>query len=208
MKLLILFLVLLGSPGRNIVNEVDRIHYNVHYDEFCLPEFSQIIFEDWSKQRRCFIVRSWRLLREDWDKITEEEEKLLKENKGLSEDELYRLKKLSEHKEAWMEKTHTLCDKKKYPFKSLEKKYRGIYDPKNYPIKNNHTGNYEYTFYQEGIKVTVVSKIFIETFTQIDPERENRKILPDNDRVPIKTNFKEDRNYFLYQEIEKMIISH
>jgi hypothetical protein len=65
MKTLILLLILI-LPVRNdtvLKDHVDLIEYNHYHDSNMKPIFDQLIFYDWSEQKRRFQVRAWRLVK-------------------------------------------------------------------------------------------------------------------------------------------------
>jgi len=89
-------------------------------------------------------------------------------------------KKTEEGKKKWDKKTKTYADK----IKDWEARrdflnasaYRGDFvGGKYYPFKNFKTGYWEVKFFDKGFRRVIKSKIFVETYTQYDPEVADRE---------------------------------
>lgn len=149
-----------NAPDNIEVYYVDRIHINVYYDEWMNVVFCQTLFEDWNKQRKCFVVQAWRGNKFVLDTSDED------------------------HKAKWIEETSEYFSKIRKPYTKeiLEFSYNGKVNPSmmEWPIKDG--GEYKYIFFYGNRMIKVNSKYFIMTHSQVDPERLNRKIWPEENR--------------------------
>lgn len=65
-KVFLLFLLLSVSSSDTVLrDDVDLVEVNHYHDERGRPVFDQLIFYDWSEQRKRFHVRGWRLIKSD-----------------------------------------------------------------------------------------------------------------------------------------------
>lgn len=101
--------------------QVDLIELNHFVDKEGRQVFRQLLFYDWSRQHRRFIVRAWRLVKDD---------SLL-------------------------------------------------------PRRRWNPSGYECVWHDDGVLRRVTAPSYRETWTQHDPERANRKIVPEEARVPL-----------------------
>lgn len=102
---------------------VDMIELNHFIDDQGREVFRQVIFYDWSKQKKQFHVRAWRLVKK----------------------------------------------------------------PSQLPQRRWNPDQYQCTWHDEGLLRQVWSPTMRETWTQQDPERVNRDLLPENQRTPLWT---------------------
>ncbi len=64
--LYLLLLIFIDYKNVNILrDEVDLVEYNHYHDANMRHVFDQIIFYDWSDQKKVFMVRDWRLVKSE-----------------------------------------------------------------------------------------------------------------------------------------------
>lgn len=154
-------------------DHVDVIEHNYFYDDIAQFVFAQFIFYDWNNIKRQYLVRSWLL--DKWNFVRDTEE--FRKSSRWDQD----------HYDKWCREYRELCDKTQlYKWENKSTKYYK-FDPlyPKFPQKN-FNGKWIIVLDIEGRRVIIESTGFIETHTQFDPERLNRKILPENQRVPLK----------------------
>lgn len=163
---LLLFGITLHQPEPN-TQYVDKIECHTLHDNFGFPVFSQFIFYEWSSRYHTFIVRQWKIA-QVWDKTD------------------------NEHHKLWLQELRQYCDKyKKAEFHHLSGRYLGKFNPiHEWPKKDNNTDYFVLRYYDDGICYTVMTKLFSTTDSQIDPEKANRDIVPEEDRNRV---FKRDK---------------
>ena len=192
-------------PNADRITYVDKIEVNSYYDRG-LPVYTQYIYWDRVKVARGkyeWHVRAWNLDKKFWKK-----EPLPEHLQG----EIFEKQKesFSDHKKAWMEMYRKLClhEPRKYSWNQRESKYKKP-DPtddlgiKHYPVEIAD-GLYEYTYHRDKklpliirapmVVYTINNSIWAEKdvvnvpdFEGVrnDPERVNRDILPENQRIPL-----------------------
>lgn len=151
-------------PDSTIRDTVDMIEVNTYHDEDAFPQFTQLIFWDWSSFYKGWVVVAWKMhTQEIW-------------------------KKSKEHEEKWLRHLREYCDKNpRINFLQCQSKYRGEYLPIpgiNYPQRKED--GWYMVFYKDKDRIEIKAKVFRETHTQTDPERDNRDILPEDKRRGIR----------------------
>lgn len=148
-------------PDGTFRDTVDMIEVNTHHDDEGFPVWTQLIFWDWDS-----VEHDWKVVA--WKMYTDE---LWIENE--------------EHKKQWMKYLREYCDKNpQVNFTQAKGKYKGEFTPipgQNYPKRKNDRFWY-LIFYHDKKRIEVKAKVFRETYTQTDPEVDNREKYPELSR--------------------------
>lgn len=132
----------------------DILEVNIYHNEWGFPVWAQIIAWDWHSRDCKFHVEWWRIMRDAFKETVE----------GRVEHEKIREK---------IRKRYPLIVQQEFLRHS---QYKGDFiGGKYYPEKNHRTGKYEIFFNEDGKIFTITSTSRRITYTQHDPEREDRE---------------------------------
>ena len=173
----------------------DRIEINVYCDEWTIPVFAQALFQDWNKQHKIFEIREWRLTQEVFDKTD------------------------MVHFTAFKKKWRDYCDKwnrkelwgKQLVAQKFINKWKGSFGPNGpfgWPYRCGPQC-YKYQFLRGNPSqiITVIAKYPPKvSFTQYDPERRQREIIPEDMRKKLFVNTR-DKNASWYNSDEENFIA-
>ena len=161
---LILFISLFKVGNENVaVDTFDMIEVNHHHNEWGVETWAQVILWDWHPAGSKFHCEKW-IMMKDAHKKTDEGRKNWEKLRRKIEQGLDTL----ERRKQWLNASHYMGD-----FSS---------DSKFYPRKNWTNGYYEIKYNDKKIRRIIRAKIFRETYTQYDPEVEDRKYHPADKR--------------------------
>jgi hypothetical protein len=153
----ILFLVLFLRIDHNAptVDTYSRIEVNHYHNEWGVEVWSQLICWDWYGRKSVFHVQHWIMMKDAYQK-TEEGQK--KWDKAIR---------------AYADKIKDWEVRRDFLNASA---YRGDFvGGQYYPLKNFRTKYWEVKFLDKGFPRVIKSKIFVETYTQYDPEVADRE---------------------------------
>ena len=160
--MLSVLLFVVSAGGANQVNEhVDMVEINHYHNEWGQEIFSQVIWWEWSKWENDFVVVDWRLLTDAYEADDGHRAATMKEIDRMSE--LVPLRERS----SWRGRA--------------ERMYKGRFVGGRL-MPRRLGGKYVVRFMDGGFYRVVVASTFRETWSQKDPERENRKLLPEESR--------------------------
>jgi len=175
MKILIFLLLLKIDPlpqNAPIVDTFDSIEVNHRLNKWGVENMVQVIAWDWCGAHNTFHVEWWKSMNDAHTRTKEGEEKWNKRRREIAD----KIKLWSARKD-FLNATY----------------YRGDFTGGAlYPVKNNRTGYYEIKFRDNygGVTRIIRSKHFTESWTNNDPESDDRKIQPPRNRRGL-TNDKE-----------------
>ena len=154
-KLILLLLCFRIDNDPTIVDTFSRIEVNHYHNEWGVEVWSQLICWDWYGRKSVFRVQHWIMMKDAYKK-TEEGKK--KWDKGIR---------------AYADKIRDWEVRRDFLNASA---YRGDFvGGKYYPFKNFKTRYWEVKFLDKGFPRLIKSKIFVETYTQYDPETADRE---------------------------------
>jgi hypothetical protein len=187
MRTLIILLLLSSSAfarqpsGRKTVH-FDMVEVNVFCNEWGYPVFAQLLLWDWHRKDKKFHVEKWFLMKDAFVKTPEGE------------------KKHEEQRRKIEQKYRSISMRKAFLNGS---KYRGDFvGGKLYPRKNYRLDRYEVPCWDEGYDLLIVADIMRLTYTQYDPERQDRKHHPEQTRKGLPNAPKQDPLGFMQHIID------
>ena len=161
-----LILLLLGSPSvprDRIRDDFDEVGVNHIYNDYGGHVLDQMIFWNWDRCERKRRVEAWVVLRNCRQKTKEGEE----EFKKARDKHVEQIKDPVERQKA---RGHI--------------QYKGEYiGGPNCPRELHGLNLFVTKFQNNGTKRIIFTKHMKETYTYYDPERENRKLFPENQRL-------------------------
>ena len=165
-KLILLFLMFDLNKEPPYVDYFDRIEVNHYHNEWGAEVWSQLICWDWNPRKGVWRVEHYIMMKDAY-------------------------KQTEEGKKKWDKKIRDIADKIKDWLTRVDFlsscRYRGDFvGGTYYPLKNFRTGYWEVKFFEKKIDRIIKSKIFIETYTQHDPEAVDRQFFPTDFRRGLK----------------------
>jgi hypothetical protein len=152
---IVLFLLMFRIDNdTTIVDTFDLIEINHYHNEWGVPRWTQVILWDWHRLDGKFHVEKWIMIKDAYQKTEEGEKKWEKMRREIESS----IKNLDRKRE-WIRASE-------YPGDFVKNRF--------YPMKNWTTGYYEIRYRDNDRDRLIMCKIFRETHTQYDPEREDR----------------------------------
>lgn len=162
--LIVLFLSSPAIPREEIRDEFDMVEVNHLYNEYGGHMIDQLIFYNWDREERKMRVEAWVLMKNCRVK-TEQGEKAFKKARDEYLEKLFRDPVAKQKARGHIQ-------------------YKGDYiGGPNRPRKLHDTNLFVTKFQKYNTKRIIFTKFMRETETYFDPERENKRRFPENQRL-------------------------
>ena len=165
-----LFFVLafVGAQPTSKPIHYDLVEVNHVHDEWGVPDFTQLIFWDWSRRDKCHHVQAWSMMRDDRDKSN------------------------AKHRAAFDAAVDAVAGsltgyRQQESFRYAAKYTGEFVGGPMFPRHDYLAGVFRVTMDREGGRMHVTAASMVETFTQYDREVKDRKVWPESKRRGFRT---------------------